>query len=340
MSIKEDLLNEIEITARAVGIEPEKARLLSGKITLILNEYIITEGITDIAVRESNEDVLMIKKFLMSKKVKGCTDRTIDFYTKELRRALPKLSKPLKEITVDDIRWFAADKEFNGKCSRVTCSNTLRVLSSLFQFLSNEGYVQGNPVMKFGAYKVPKQKKEAFTEYEIESMRENVKTPKDKAIFEMLLSTGCRVSELCQIKQSEITGSEILVHGKGQKERIVRMNVKAVKALESYLECKCKESRDSEWLFPKKEYKHKCLCPEEHMDKSSVETRIRDLGRELNITAHPHKFRRTCATFALRRGMDLMYVSKMLGHDNVQTTQIYLDLDEETMREQHRKFVI
>ena len=76
------------------------------------------------------------------------------------------------------------------------------------------------------------------------------------------------------------------------------------------------------------------------MDKGTVETRIRELGRELNITAYPHKFRRTCATFALRRGMDLMYVSKMLGHDNVQTTQISLDLDEETMREQHKKFVV
>lgn len=64
------------------------------------------------------------------------------------------------------------------------------------------------------------------------------------------------------------------------------------------------------------------------------------MGRALNIEAYPHKFRRTCATFALRRGMDLMYVSKMLGHDNVQTTQIYLDLDEETMKEQHRKYVV
>ena len=340
MSIKEDVLNEIEITARTVGIDAEKARTLSAKIALLLKGYVITEGTTELAVRESDEDVIMIRKFLMSKKVKGCTDRTIEHYTKELQRALPRLSKPLKEITVDDIRWFIADKEFNGNCSRVTCGNTLRVLSSLFQFLSNEGYIQGNPVMKFGAYKVPKQKKEAFTEYEIESMRETIKEPKNKAIFEMLLSTGCRVSELCQIKQSEISGNEILVHGKGQKDRTVRMNAKAMKALENYMNSKCQESRASVWLFPKKEYSHKCLCPSEHMEKGSVETTIREVGRALNIEAYPHKFRRTCATFALRRGMDLMYVSKMLGHDNVQTTQIYLDLDEETMKEQHRKYVV
>lgn len=340
MSIKGDILNEIEIIARSIGIDNEKARNLSAEITLLLKDYNITKETTDLVVRESDEDVIMVRKFLMSKKVKGCTDRTIDFYTKELQKALPKLQKPLRDVTVDDIRWFIAEKEFNGNCSRVTCSNTLRVLSSFFQFLSNEGYIRGNPVMKFGTYKVPRQKKEAFTEYEIESMREIIKAPKTKAIFEILLSTGCRVSELCQIKQCEISGNEILVHGKGQKDRTVRMNARAIKALENYMNSKCQESLESIWLFPKKEYRHKCLCPSEHMDKGSVESRIREIGRILNIEAYPHKFRRTCATWALRRGMDLMYVSKMLGHDNVQTTQIYLDLDEETMKEQHRKFVV
>ena len=117
MSLKEDILNEIEITARAVGIDDEKARTLSAKIAMILKGYVIAEGTTELVVREADEDVVMVRKFLMSKKIKGCTDGTIDFYTKELRQALPKLSKPLKEITVDDIRWFVADKEFNGKCS-------------------------------------------------------------------------------------------------------------------------------------------------------------------------------------------------------------------------------
>lgn len=340
MSVKEDILNEIEIIARSIGIDSEKARNLSAEITLLLKDYNITEETTDLVVRESDEDVIMVRKFLMSKKVKGCTDRTIEFYTKELQRALPKLQKSLRDITVDDIRWFIADKEFNGNCSRVTCSNTLRVLSSLFQFMRDEGYIQENPVMKFGAYKVPKQKKEAFTEYEVELMRGLIKEPKAMAIFEMLLSTGCRVSELCQIKQSEISGYEILVHGKGQKDRIVRMNTRARVTLTKYINSKCQESLESVWLFPKKEYRHKCLYPSEHIDKCTVESIIRKIGRTIDIEAYPHKFRRTCATWALKRGMDLMYVSKMLGHDSVQTTQIYLDLDEETMKEQHRKYVV
>lgn len=340
MSAKEDLLNEIELMARGMGIEDELCRQLTGKITLLLNDYIVSEGTTALAVRESDEDVMMVRKFLMSRKLKGCTERTISFYTAELKRALPKFQKPLKEITVDDVRWFMADKEVNSGCSRVTCGNTLRTLSTFFQFLSEEEYIQGNPVRKFGAYKVPKRKKEAFTEYEIETMREAITNPKLKVVFEILLSTGCRVSELCQIKKSEIKGNEILVHGKGQKDRTVHMNVKAVKALEGYMEWKCQESLNSEWLFPKQEYKHTVVYPDEHMDKGSVEQAIRNLGRKVGVHAHPHKFRRTCATFALKRGMDLMYVSKMLGHDNLNTTQIYLDIDDETMKEQHKKYVI
>lgn len=340
MSVKEDILDEITMILEKEETGIEISRKVTARISLLLKDYVIEKGSTELALREDDEDGMMVRKFFISKKLKGCTDRTIQFYTNELKRALPKFRKPLKEITVDDIRWFIADKEFNDGVSRVSCSNTLRTLSSFFEFLTVEGYISTNPVKRFGVYKVEKKKKSAFTEYEIESMREAINNPKTKCIFEMLLSTGCRVSELAQIKMSEINEDEILVHGKGNKDRIVHINAKAKKALESYLESKNDVSKSSEWLFPKQEYRHTVICPNEHTDKSSIESTIRELGRKVNVKAYPHKFRRTCATFALRRGMDLMYVSKMLGHDNVQTTQIYLDLDEETLKEQHKKFVI
>lgn len=63
------------------------------------------------------------------------------------------------------------------------------------------------------------------------------------------------------------------------------------------------------------------------------------LGRKLNIKAHPHKFRRTCATNALRAGMPIEMVSKMLGHEQIGTTQIYLDLKEDDLKAMHQKYV-
>lgn len=340
MISKEDLIREVEIIARDSGCDFETSREIAAKLSLILKDVVISETCTDLIIAEQNEDIVMLKKFIMSKKIQGCTDRTIGCYKSVIKSAIPKFRKPLKEIEVDDIRWYAASREFNDEVTRVTVSNELRTLSSLFTFLVNEGYIQnGNPIMKMGVYKVQKYKKTAFTEIEIEKMRDALVIPKDKCIFEILISTGCRVSELCQIKKKEIKGNEIIVHGKGQKDRTVVINAKAQVALKKYLESQCPKAQASPWLFPKKEYSHTCL-PAEHIDKGSVEGMIRKLGKSLDIEAHPHKFRRTCATLALRRGMDLINVSRMLGHEQLTTTQIYLDLDDESFKQQHKKFIV
>lgn len=241
---------------------------------------------------------------------------------------------------MDDIRWYSSIREFQDKVARVTIQNELRVMSSLMEFLSADGYMQGNPVKKFGEYKIPKKMKKAFTEYEIEKMRGVIETKKEAALFEILLSTGCRVSELAGIRKDEIRGDKILVHGKGQKDRNVIMNTRAMIALEDYMASKCEESKMSPWLFPKREYKHTCKTPEEHATTSSIEQAITKIGKKVGVQAHPHKFRRTCATFALRRGMDIIYVAKMLGHENITTTQIYLELNEEEMDYQHKKYVM
>lgn len=78
----------------------------------------------------------------------------------------------------------------------------------------------------------------------------------------------------------------------------------------------------------------------EPISASSIESRISNLGRRVGVKAYPHKFRRTCATFALRRGMSIEQVSQMLGHESIETTQIYLDISEQDLKEAHRKFVM
>ena len=329
MMKKEELFDEIQITAENLGMEECKARELVACIALTMKDYaiVLQEQTTDLVVSDLDEDNVMVQKFLMSRKVKGCTDRTIKFYIGSIRRARIRIQKPLKEITVDDIRWYSSIREFQDKVARVTIQNELHVISSLMEFLSADGYIKGNPVKKFGEYKIPKKMKKAFTEYEIEKMRGVIETKKEAAFFEILLSTGCRVTELAGIRKDEIRGDKILVHGKGQKDRNVIMNTRAKIAIEDYMASKCEESKMSPWLFPKEEYKYVCRRPEEHATTSSIEQAIRRIGEKVGVKAHPHKFRRTCATFALRRGMDIIYVGKMLGHENITTTHIYLELN-------------
>ena len=176
----------------------------------------------------------------------------------------------------------------------------------------------------------------------------------ETAIVEVLLSTGCRVSELCGIKIDDIEQGKCTVHGKGNKDRIVYFTAKAELAIRKLLE----ERHDSNpFLFPSgvnlgdclenKErssptwYQRPELIGEGMRDKGAIESTVRKIGKRAGVeNVHPHRFRRTSATLALRRGMPIELVSKMLGHEQLTTTQLYLDLNEDELEAAHRKYVV
>lgn len=204
--------------------------------------------------------------------------------------------------------------------------------------------------------KQEKTKKEALTELEIEQLRDATDDEREKFLIELLLSTGCRVSEVVQILVADIEGERILVHGKGQKDRYVYLNVKAQLALSNYMK---ERSDKNPYLFPRCEsvqilkkrglsqkdmrrwWKNEENVIDGHADKGTIEQTTRRIAKRAGVEhANPHKFRRTCATMALRRGMPLEQVSRMLGHEQISTTQIYLDLTEDELALAHKKYVI
>jgi site-specific recombinase XerD len=207
---------------------------------------------------------------------------------------------------------------------------------------------------KVDSVKVQKIKKKAFTDIEVEKLRESCRTAMETALVEVLLSTGCRVSEVSAIQISEINEDKVLVHGKGNKDRVVYLNAKAQIALTKYL---AERSDMNPYLFPQgvwlahdrkaknKQnpfwYRRPDLVGEGKRDNGAFEATVRRLGKRAGVeNVHPHRFRRTCATMALRRGMPLELVSKMLGHEQIVTTQIYLDLSEHELEEAHKKYVV
>ena len=96
-----------------------------------------------------------------------------------------------------------------------------------------------------------------------------------------------------------------------------------------------KRSELSQW------YKDPSMVDElDHTEKSTIESIVRSLGKRAGVEkAHPHRFRRTGATFALRHGMPLVTVSKLLGHENISTTQIYLDISDDELANEHKRYV-
>lgn len=347
MNAREELYGEL-----CILVEDNEIRQ---RIYIAMDKYEIEKRTTEIALVQQDRNEYCVKKFIVGKTVKGCTERTVKLYKTEITKILEKIGKTVDEITSDDIKLYIAVRTVRDKVSKTTVGNEIRYMKSFFDYLCTEEEIERNPMCKVETIKKEKTKKEAFTEVEIEKMRDKIQNTLEKAIFEMLLSTGCRVSELVSIKWEDIHEDGVKIMGKGRKERIVYLNAKAQVALQNYRKdrkdknpyvfCGGKNIRQMSKQGIKKEkmaewYKNPELIEDGSLDKGTVEEKIRKLGKKTGCNAYPHKFRRTCATFALRRGMPIEQVSKMLGHESIETTQIYLDLSEEDLKMAHRKYVI
>lgn len=353
---KNDLVNSIVYEMYQI-IGNEAADTLKNILYMNLTKYEISEKSTEVTIYKGDETENLIKKFIIGKKVKGCTDRTLNYYSSTCITVFESIGKSPMEITSDDIRAYVARRQIRDKVSTVTINNELRVISSFFTYMQKEEIILKNPMNKIDKMKEPKKQKKAFTEIEVELIRDACKTNRERAMIEILLSTGCRVSELIQIQLCEIDGDTVLVHGKGQKDRNVYLNAKAQVILKKYLDersdcspylfpaCNVKVGRASELQPILNSHKNNWYLYSElvsnvkHVNRENIESIIRTRGEAVGVNAHPHKFRRTCATFALRSGMPIEQVSKMLGHADIGTTQRYLDLKESELKYAHEKYV-
>lgn len=167
-------------------------------------------------------------------------------------------------------------------------------------------------------------------------MRNSAPTIRDKAIIDFLISTGCRVSEMTGVNREDVdwAGSKVMVKGKGAKFRLVYLNARAIVSLKEYLSTR-EDDYQALFISLNKRYNKPI-----RLANSGVESMIRSLGRSLGIEkAHPHKFRRTAATLALRRGMPIEQVSKILGHSSLNTTTIYANSTQDDLAIAHRKYL-
>lgn len=347
-------------------LEEEKVdtQKIKSRLYLILSDYEVEKRCTEVSVISEDETTKYVRLFLIGKRVAGRTDRTLQHYSSTLKLFFDEVQKNPKEITSDDIKFFLATKEVRDGASKVYQKNISRVLGSFYAWMQREEYIMRNPMNKVDEIKIPKVKREAFTEMQIEMLRVaadgNLRL---SCMLEVLLSTWCRATELVQIKLKEISNDmeSVLIHGKGSKDRTCYLNARAKLYLKKYLD----ERNDSnEYLFPncwiginecaifaqecKKTGYRQCdwwkaeeLVGTDHVNKDSIGTILRNLGKKAGVeNVHPHRFRRTGATFALRRGMPIEQVSKLLGHESIETTQIYLDVSERELEQAHKKYVV
>lgn len=275
-----------------------------------------------------------VKEFIVAKKIEGLSDGTLKTYYYTLRQFFDYIRKGALDITTNDIRQFLYAQSQQG-LKDITLDGHRLVLNSFYEWLVLNDYIIRNPCKKLKSIRGEKIIKEPLTDIEMEKVRNACRTLAEKAIVELLYSTGCRVSELVGMKVNNfnISSREIKVYGKGKKERITYANARAIIAVNNYL-----MSKDyvSEYVFTSQRKPHQPLTARR------IEIIIKKLGIRAGIPSrvYPHKIRRTTATDALTRGMTLEQVQSLLGHESPRTTLIYAKISQSDVKTSHQKAIV
>lgn len=279
----------------------------------------------------TNEEYLQM--FIEAKKVEGCSERTLTYYETTVAHLLRYIETSIRKITTEEIRKYLSNYQKLNNCSKVTVDNIRRNISSFFSWLEEEDYILKSPMRRIHKIKTKTPVKEIISDESIEKLRDGCDQLRDLAIIDLLYSTGIRVGELVNLDRNDINFEEreCVVFGKGEKERRVYFDAKAKLHIQNYLDSRID---DNPALFVTLDY------PYSRLKISGVEIRLRNLGRTLKIERiHPHKFRRTMATRAIDKGMPIEQVQKILGHSQIDTTMKYAIVNQNNVKNSHRKFI-
>jgi integrase/recombinase XerC len=275
-----------------------------------------------------------IKKFLKYLELeRGASEHTLRAYNNDLIEFSQYCSADPARVDMIDIRGFVSDRIMGGK-GKSTVARKLATLRSFFNYLYQEGHVKINQAKLVPTPRTPSHLPNFLS---VDDAFKLVQTPegigllpvRDRAILELLYSSGLRVSEVAGLTVDDINLRDGLVkaRGKGKKERIVPIGGKAIDALKSYL--------IERMLFKKKKSAAQSSAAfflnrsggrlTDRQIRRIVVKYARALGIEGQIG--PHTLRHTFATHLLIGGADLRSIQEMLGHSSLSTTQKYTHLD-------------
>lgn len=329
--MKEKLILEIK-TAMTEIISQQEMELLNIVLMRSLDNLCVTEIYTEIKCSKTNNQKLL-SFFIASKKVEGCSDKSLKYYINTIEKLLQKLNKSVIDISTNDLRAYLSEYQEIKKSSRVTIDNMRRIFSSFFSWLEDEDYILKSPVRRIHKVKTGRLIKDTLSDEQLEILRDNCSEIRDLAMIELLTSTGMRVGELVKINRSDVDFYErqIVVFGKGNSEREVYFDARTKIHLRKYLETR---TDDNKALFVS------LAKPNDRLSIGGVEMRLRTLGKKAQIDkVHPHKFRRTLATMAIDKGMPIEQVQKLLGHVKIDTTMHYAMVNQTNVKNSHRKFI-
>lgn len=288
-------------------------------------------SVSDGKAERQEQDLLSL--FLAAKRIEGCSEKSLKYYQATTQAMLDGIGKPIKEIVTEDIRQYLTDYQRERHSSRVTIDNIRRILSSFFSWLEDEDYILKSPVRRIHKVKTASNIKETYSDETLELMRDSCSEMRDLAMIDLLASTGMRVGEMVLLNRDDVDFAEreCVVFGKGDKERMVYFDARTKLHLQTYLDSR--NDNNPALIVSLK-------APFSRLSIGGVETRLRELGRQLGVhKVHPHKFRRTLATMAIDKGMPIEQLQQLLGHKRIDTTLQYAMVKQSNVKLAHRKYI-
>lgn len=245
--------------------------------------------------------------------------------------------KALEEVTIDDLRHFAAGLHDVGIGPRSQC-RILSGIRSFFRFLLLDGRIDKDPTELLESPKLGSHLPEVLTTEEVDRMEAAIDLSKweghrNKAIIEVLFSCGLRVTELITLRLSSLYLDDhyVRVLGKGSKERLVPISQKAIDELAYWFDDRCRmdiKAGEEDYVFLNRRGGH--------LTRTMILLIIKQVARDAGIkkVVSPHTLRHSFATALLEGGADLRAIQAMLGHESIGTTEIYTHIDMTALRQQ------
>lgn len=286
-----------------------------------------------------NSDANIVRKYLRYLKLeRNYSPNTLDAYKRDLQKLLDYMPKEMgmRDVTLDDLQNFAASLHDIGIGPTSQC----RILSGIrafFRYLQTDGYRPDDPTELLESPQLGEHLPEVLSAEEVDMLENSIDLSKweghrNRAIIEVLFSCGLRVSELTNMKLSDLYIEEryVRVLGKGSKERLVPISPRAIREL-------------GYWFLDRNEMRIK--AGEEdyvflnrrgaHLTRTMILIMIKRQAIEAGIvkTISPHTLRHSFATALLEGGADLRAIQAMLGHESIGTTEIYTHIDTSTLRQ-------
>jgi site-specific recombinase XerD len=285
----------------------------------------------------------MIQKYLGYLAMRGCTEKTLESVEKELYR-LMDYTKNLLEAKTEEIQQYHTAL-IDRKLKKTTISGRINRIKGFYKYLKREGKIIYDPAESII---LPPRKKELPKHIPNHSQIERLLSQpdtesligkRDKAILELLYTTGMRKQEVVNldIYDIDLKAKQVFIReGKGKKDRVVPIGSEAIKWLEKYIEIvrpRYTKDPNEKALFISK-------LTAKRIKKASIYDiieRYRDNIKDGKYLS-PHRIRHACAVEMLRNGANIRVIQKLLGHKRLSTTQIYTQLSPEDMKQIHNKY--